>query len=262
MYLTKVNYFQPISINEMTKQNITFDEVINSRRSIRKYDPSKPIDENLVKQCLEQATLAPNSSNMQLWEFHHITSSDKLKKISNYCFDQSAAKTAQQMVVFVVRKDLWRKRAKANLTHINKVAGGKDLKDYNRREKFANTYYTKLIPITYFDFLGIFGWLKYIIYWIIGLFRPIYRQARTSDMRIVAHKSAGLAAQTFMLAMTNIGYDTCPMEGIDSLRIKKALHLPFGAEINMVVSCGIRIPEGVFGKRFRIPFEEVYKKWE
>jgi nitroreductase len=240
----------------------SFEEIVHSRRSVRKYDPKKPIDGNLVEQCLEQAILAPNSSNMQLWEFHHIINPKLLKKISKYCFDQSSSETAQQLVIVVVRKDLWRKRAKANLTHINKVAGGKDPKDYNRREKFANTYYTKLMPITYFDFLGIFGWIKYLIYWMIGLFRPIYRQARNSDMRIVAHKSAGLAAQTFMLAMTNIGYDTCPMEGTDTLRIKKALKLPSGAEINMVISCGIQIPEGIFGDRFRIPFKEVYKRWE
>lgn len=239
----------------------SFEEIVNSRRSVRKYDPNKPIEANLVEQCIEQAVLAPNSSNMQLWEFHHITNPVLLKEISKYCFDQSSAETAQQLVIVVVRKDLWRKRAKANLAHINKIAGGKDPKDYNRREKFANTYYTKLIPITYFDFLGILGWIKYIIYWIIGLFRPIYRQGRNSDMRIVAHKSAGLAAQTFMLAMTNIGYDTCPMEGTDTLRIKKALNLPFGAEINMVISCGIQIPEGIFGERFRIPFKEVYMRW-
>jgi len=243
----------------MTAKIKSFQEVVEHRRSIRKYDPDKLIDTQIVKQCLEQATLAPNSSNMQLWEFYHVISADKLKKLSSYCFDQSAAETAQQMVVFVVRKDLWRKRAKANLKHINKVAGGKDPKDYNRREKFANTYYTKLIPITYFDFLGIFGWLKYIIYWVIGLFRPIYRQGRNSDMRIVAHKSTALAAQTFMLGMDAVGYDTCPMEGTDTLRIKKLLNLPFGAEINMVISCGIRIPEGIFGDRYRIPFQEVYK---
>jgi nitroreductase len=79
-------------------------------------------------------------------------------------------------------------------------------------------------------------------------------------MRIVAHKSAALAAQTFMLAMADKGYDTCPMEGTDTLRIKKMLGLPYGAEINMVVGCGIRLPEGVYGDRFRVPFEEVYKK--
>ena len=30
------------------------------------------------------------------------------------------------------------------------------------------------------------------------------------------------------------------------------------SEINMVIGCGIRSKEGVYGERFRIPFEEVY----
>jgi nitroreductase len=34
-----------------------------------------------------------------------------------------------------------------------------------------------------------------------------------------------------MLAMSNEGYDTCPMEGFDSRRVKKILNLPFGAEV-------------------------------
>ena len=50
------------------------------------------------------------------------------------------------------------------------------------------------------------------------------------------------------------------MEGSDTLRIKKLLKLPAGAEINMVIACGVRLPEGVYGNRFRIPFEEVYKE--
>ena len=236
-----------------------FIDAVKRRRSVRKYDPNKPLDKDKVKQCLELATLAPNSSNMQLWEFYHITSKDTLLKMAPYCFDQNAAKTAQQMVVVVVRKDMWRKRQRAHIEYLNKVFGDKPKKDQTKRAKFAFTYYKTIIPVAYADFLGIFGYVKYALYWIIGLFRPIYRQARKSDMRIVAHKSAGLAAQTFMLAMADINYDTCPMEGIDSLRIKKLLKLPLGAEINMVISCGIRLPEGVYGDRFRIPFEEVYK---
>lgn len=47
------------------------EEVLNFRRSVRVYDREKPIDAEKVKKCLELATLAPSSSNMQLWEFHH-----------------------------------------------------------------------------------------------------------------------------------------------------------------------------------------------
>ena len=111
------------------------------------------------------------------------------------------------------------------------------------------------------DFLGILGFVKYWVFQVVGLFRPIYRQARLSDMRIVAHKSAGLAAENFMISMAAIGYDTCPMEGSDTLRVKRILNLPRGAEINMVIGCGIRNPEkGIYGPRFRVPFEEVYSE--
>jgi nitroreductase len=122
----------------------------------------------------------------------------------------------------------------------------------------ATNYYNKLIPTIYTDFLGILGYIKFIVFQIIGIFKPIYRQTRLSDMRIVAHKSAGLAAQNFMTSMAAIGYDTCPMEGSDTLRVKQILDLPRGAEINMVISCGIRDDKGIYGPRFRVPFETIY----
>ena len=237
-----------------------FKSAVQQRRSVRKFDPEKPLDEDIVRSCIELATLAPNSSNMQLWEFYHLTDPEILGAVSEFCFSQNAATSAQQMLVVVVRKDLWRKRARTHVENLRKIFGGKDPSEYSKREKFAMNYYAKLVPYTYFDFLGIFGLLKYLMSWTIGLFRPIYRQTRNSDMRIVAHKSAALAAQNFMLAMTDAGYDTCPMEGSDTLRIKKFLGIPRSAEINMVIGCGVRLPEGIYGEQFRVPFEEVYVK--
>lgn len=239
----------------------TVSEAIHYRRSVRVYDAEKPIDKNIVKKCIEQASLAPNSSNMQLWEFYHITSKDTIAKIAPFCFNQNAARTAQQLVIFIARKDLWKQRAKANLNFIDQNFGANNPKEkQSKREKTARGYYGKIIPFAYADFLGILGFLKFIMVSIIGLFKPIYRQVRKSDMRIVAHKTCGLAAQNFMISMAAEGYDTCPMEGSDTLRVKKLLGLPFGAEINMIVSCGIRKPEGVYGDRFRIAFDKVYKE--
>lgn len=236
----------------------TVSEAIAYRRSIRSYT-DQAIDTQKVKQCLVNASLAPTSSNLQLWEFHHITSKQTLDELAKACFNQGAARTAQQLVVVVARKDLWRQRANAvlnfrNKTYSEKTPTEKDLKYKQRNEK----YFGKLIPILYSDFLGIFGWLKYLFFQIMGLFKPVYRQTRTSDMRIVAHKSAGLAAQNFMISMAAIGYDTCPMEGSDTLRVKKILGLPRGSEINMIISCGLRDEKGIHGPQFRVPFEEVY----
>ena len=239
----------------------TVSEAINYRRSVRVYDPEKPIQTSVVKKCIEQASLAPTSSNMQLWEFYHITNKKTIDKIAPLCFNQNAATTAQQLVVFITRKDLWKQRAKANLSHMDNTFGKDNPKsEQSSREKFARNYYEKIMPFAYFDFLGIAGFFKYIMILITGLFKPIYREVRSSDMRVVAHKTCGLAAQTFMLSMAAEGYDTCPMEGSDTWRVKRLLNIPRSAEINMIVSCGIRKPEGVYGERFRVPFEDIYKE--
>jgi nitroreductase len=47
------------------------------------------------------------------------------------------------------------------------------------------------------------------------------------------------------------------MEGFDQVRVKKHLNLPRGAEINMIISVGKGTNDGVWGPRFRIPYEEV-----
>ena len=93
---------------------MNLEEIINYRRSIRHYK-SDLIDAEKVKHCIELATLAPNSSNLQLWEFYHITNFEILKKMAVACLSQQSATTAQQMVVFVTRQDLYRKRAKKML---------------------------------------------------------------------------------------------------------------------------------------------------
>ena len=235
----------------------TVSDAINYRRSIRVYS-EKPLDDAKVKQCLVNASLAPTSSNLQLWEFYHITDKNILKKIAKACMSQNAATTANQMVVVVTRKDTWRRKAQANVAHFDKVFKKPEMHNEMHRKKMVTNYYQKIIPTLYGDFLGILGVIKYLVFQFIGLFRPVYRQTRWSDLRVVAHKSAALAAQNFMISMAAVGYDTCPMEGNDTLRIKKILKLPRGAEINMVIGCGIRKPEGVYGKRFRVPFEEVY----
>lgn len=81
---------------------MNLEEVLNFRRSVRRYDKNKPIDPEKVKHCLELATLAPNSSNMQLWEFYQITNPRLMAKVSEACLGQSAASTASEIVVLLL----------------------------------------------------------------------------------------------------------------------------------------------------------------
>jgi nitroreductase len=220
------------------KNEKSVSDAIKYRRSVRLFN-NDDIDPEKVKKCLFNASLAPNSSNLQLWEFIHVSDKKILKKLSKACFNQNAAKTANQLVVITTQ------------SKNNEIS--------KKRLKQAHAYYKKIIPTLYTDFFGIIGLIKSIIFQTIGLFRPTMRQVTSSDTRIVAHKSAGLAAQNFMLSMSGIGYDTCPMEGSDTLMVKNILNLPYKSEINMVIGCGIRTKEGIYGDQLRVPFKDVYR---
>ena len=240
---------------------MNFQEIVHHRRSVRHFDPNREINPEIVKQCIELATLSPNSSNMQLWEFYQITNPEVLKKLAVACLSQEAATTAKEMVVFVTRQDLHRKREKKMMElETQNVLKNSPKEKHEKRTKRWQLYYGKVMPFMYTRFFGILGLFRKILVNIIGLFRPIVYQVSENDARVVVHKTAALAAQTFMLAMSEKGYDTCPMEGFDSRRVKNILNLPYGAEINMIISCGIRMEKGVWGDRMRVPFEEVYKR--
>jgi nitroreductase len=231
-----------------------FQQIIEYRRTNRKFDVATEVSDEIIQKSLERAILSPNSSNMQLWEFHWIRSKNELEKFATLCFNQNAARTAKHLVVFVTRRDKWKQRAKWNLNQILKSVKNKP----DRIQQKGIIYYSKAMPLLYMnDFLGVMSLLRRLISFAIGLFRPFYRSGGTAGQRIVVHKSCALAAQTFMLSVAAEGFHTCPMEGFDEIRVKKLLRLPRRAEINMIVAVGKGTPEGVWGPRLRVPDEEV-----
>jgi hypothetical protein len=120
----------------------------------------RSLDNEKVKECIRLATRS-TSSNMQLWEFYQITTLEVLEKLTRASFNQNAAKTAKQMIVVVARKDL-EKRVRSNVAF--KITIWRKLPaDYSKREKFALNY-QKIVPTLYFDFLGILGTLKFLVF--------------------------------------------------------------------------------------------------
>jgi len=231
-----------------------FNEIVNHRRSNRAFNPDIEVPEDIIQRSLERAILSPNSSNMQLWEFHWIKSEKELEKFVPLCLDQRAAKTAKQMVVIVTRKDKWKERAAWNLNKIKETIKGEPTK----MQKSGLFYYGKLIPLLYSnDPFGFMTLVRRSISFFMGFNKPFFRTGGRAQQIVVVHKSCALAAQTFMLSISAEGFHSCPLEGFDELRVKKALKLPRGAEINMIVAIGKGTEEGVWGPRFRVPNEEV-----
>ena len=238
---------------------MTYDQIINARRSVRVYDENAHLDSTIVTKSLERAVLSANSSNMQLWEFYQVSNEEKKKAVVKACMHQSAARTASELVVFVTRQDKWRERAAWNLANMRKQLEGKAL---TGKDKRALSYYKILMPLFYTnDFLGVATLVRFcLVAYHTIMNKPIIHLVSHADQRVSLHKSCALAAQTFMLSMKAEGYDTCPMEGFDERMVKKALNLPSSAEVCMIIACGFGKPEGIYSARTRVDNSEVIFK--
>lgn len=172
-----------------------------------------------------------------------MQSPDKKQKLVEACMSQNAAATAAELIVVVARTHSWPKVAKLNLDEWPTPSIPKHWKEF----------YTKGVPMTYWQGpLHLVGWAKKTMSSVAGVFRPMPRGPFTkADMRVWAVKSVSLAAENLMLAFRAHGFDSCPMEGVDPVRVAKLLNLPGDAEIVMVVGAGERARDGVYFPRVK-----------
>src|SRR3712207_4099795 len=133
-------------------------QILNRRRAVRLYDTEKTIDTERVRHCIELATLAPTSSNMQLWECYHVTDKNVISQLGKACLGQRSATTAQQMVVFVARQDRYKDHARKVLeANIENIEKNSPADRQAHRTKLVEQYYGKLMPFQYSRFFGLWG---------------------------------------------------------------------------------------------------------
>lgn len=227
-----------------------FRKVVKSRRSVRRFLPD-PIPDAVIEDCLELATLAPNSSNLQPWAFYVVKSDDARKKMAEACMSQNAAKTAPLLIAMVARTDTWKQNSLRTLDVWPEETVPKVVKDYYGR--LALFHYNQ-------GPFGLLGLVKRVAGAVAGISRAVPRGPYSlSEMRVWAAKSTALACENLMLALRAHGYDSCPMEGFDEWRVRKILDLPRDGFVVMIIAAGKRAEDGVYHKRFRFPREEFVK---
>ncbi|MGZ3695652.1 MAG: nitroreductase family protein [Bdellovibrionota bacterium] len=224
-----------------------FFTAVERRRSVRKYIETK-VPAEVIEKAVDAALLAPNSSNMQTWRIYWVQNAEKKEALIQACLGQGAARTAAELLVFTVDSTTWKTSRDAILKSLGP----------NPRPDIL-TYYTKLIPFLYgWRWLAPFKWLAFTLG---GFFKPMPRgPVSWIGINEVSVKSAALACENFMLAISAQGFDTCPMEGFDERRVKKVIHSSCATRVVMVISVGTRDEKGIWGERFRLPKEMVFKK--
>ena len=68
-------------------------EVLQSRRSVRKYTPEQ-VEEHKLEKILEAARISPSWSNLQCWKFIVVRDPEKKKQLADSMPDKNPAKKA------------------------------------------------------------------------------------------------------------------------------------------------------------------------
>jgi nitroreductase len=64
------------------KDGMTFGELLENRRSIRRYQ-ERPVPVHLVQEMIEESTLAPSAGNEQPWKFVIVHDREMLERLSD-----------------------------------------------------------------------------------------------------------------------------------------------------------------------------------
>ena len=76
-------------------------QMMQMRKSVRKYNPETKIPRETIMQLLQDATSAPSSSNMQPWRFLVIDDKEIQKNINFFSFNQEQIETASAIIAVI-----------------------------------------------------------------------------------------------------------------------------------------------------------------
>ncbi|REB05522.1 nitroreductase family protein [Sporosarcina sp. BI001-red] len=164
--------------------------LIKERRSVRKYDPNFTIEKEEILEMLEQATLAPSTSNLQPWQFLVFLDAEARQDLRKIAYNQEQIETASAVIA---------------------VLGDKE-------------FYRNIDPV--YDSMSEAGFVddasKAVL---VGNAHKAYPHAPEQSRINMATFDSGLAAMQFMLIAKERGYATGPMGGFDKVKFAERFNV-------------------------------------
>ncbi len=170
---------------------------IESRRSVKHYDPGHSFSEDEITRLMTAALLSPTSFNMQNWRFVVVTDPALRQELRGASYNQAQISEASILVIITANLDSFKQE--------------------------PESYWKDAPAETAKAMVGMMG----------GFYEGNEQLKRDEAMR-----SAGIAAQTIMLAAKAMGYDSCPMIGFDPGKVGELIKLPENHVIGMMVTVG------------------------
>jgi nitroreductase len=198
----------------MPEATSTVPETILRRRAIRRFDPSRPLPDDLLVRILGLASHAPSSFNLQPWRFLVVRSERNRQRLRACAFNQP--KVSEAPVVVVVLGYL-----KGFETDVGPML--------DRGVALGG-----MTPEAAAEVRG----------------RVAASLGRHPDLASWALRSSMLAAGLMMIAAQGLGVDSAPMEGFDVAKIRAEFGVPDDHVICCLVALGYALERDPFPGRF------------
>ncbi|MGE8207649.1 nitroreductase family protein [Heyndrickxia sp. NPDC080065] len=196
------------------------EQVMHARKSVRNYKEGVVIPQERLKYLLEQAIIAPSSSNMQPWRFLVIQDQQVKKELRAIANDQEQVETSSAII--------------AVLGDLNMYENAEQIYDAN--------YELGYMPREVSDFM-----IKNSL--------ELYSNLPKDVLKNLVHFDAGLVSMQIMLLAKDMGYDTVPMGGFDKVKFAEKFNLPQNEIPILLIAIG-EAAAPAYGSS-RLPLEQV-----
>lgn len=187
---------------------------VRKRRATQGFKPD-PVPENILKEILELALLAPSGYNLQPWRFIAVRDPENKKRLREAAMGQPKVEEAPVVIIACADPTAWKEDIDRML-HMAREA-----------ESIKSDDMQKAIHDAAFAYLG------------------------SVDIRIWATKQTMIAFTFMMLLAETYGLDTAPMEGFWEDRVKQAFGIPEHMLVLALLAIGYADkPDRAFGGRF------------
>jgi nitroreductase len=181
---------------------LTVSKALERRRATRHFDPSRPLDEALLKRILSLATQAPSGFNLQPWRFLVVRSTRNREKLRACAYGQAKITEAPVAVIVLGHKQ-------PHLSHLDAIVD-------------TQVRLGVLTPEQAAEWKG----------------RARAGMGRQQNLTLWATRSTMLAAMALMLAAESLGVQSAPMEGFDEEKVRAAFGVPDDHAVCCLVCLG------------------------
>jgi len=200
-------------------------EVFEERRSINCFDINKGVEDELLKDIINLAVLAPSAFNLQPWEIIAVKSKEAKERLYKLSSNQIKILEAPVTLIIIGNKTGY-DESNPEWDNLLKLLG-------DDKEKLSRTQ---------------------------GFAYNLYGTSEVNKIKF-ADSHAGLLAMSIMYAAKGLGVDSRPMSGMDFEGVRKEFGLDENKSVAMLIALGhLDEHKKLYPRGYRRGYDEIVKE--